>query len=130
MSDGKFCPGCQAPMDEVRLDSEVVDRCPRCRGLYFDRGELEALVDLVRAFRDVTLDETDIDTIPQAERDRILFCPVDGARMREHDIGGGFVIDVCEQCAAIWLDDGELNAIKLLERHIAENITLYLRLGQ
>jgi len=130
MPDGKSCPVCRIPMEEVRLGTELVDRCNRCRGLYFDHGELEALVGLVRMFSGVDLDERDIDTIPQAERDRVLFCPVDGAHMREHDIGEGFIIDVCEQCSAIWLDDGELNAIKVLEKHITENITLYIRLGQ
>ena len=126
----KKCPVCDVPMIEGELGSEIVDRCPKCNGIYFDKGELEALVELVRRFSDVELDETDIDTIPKFERDRVLYCPVDEGRMREKDIGEGFIIDVCEKCDAIWLDDGELNAIKVLEKHIKENITLYIRLGQ
>ena len=127
----KKCPVCEVPMSEVSMSHETVDRCPRCRGVFFDCGELEALVDLVRRFNEVDLaGEEDIDTIPQAERDRVLSCPVDGGRMLEKDVGEGFIIDLCQDCGGIWLDDGELNAIKVLEDHIRENITLYIRLGQ
>lgn len=41
------CPVCQRRLLEVRVESQppiVVDRCPREHGLWFDRGELSAMV--------------------------------------------------------------------------------------
>jgi len=41
------CPVCGKRLIEVRAQGEpgiVVDRCPRGHGLWFDRGELEAVV--------------------------------------------------------------------------------------
>jgi Zn-finger nucleic acid-binding protein len=39
------CPRCQdSELDERTRDSVVVDACPRCRGIWLDRGELEKLI--------------------------------------------------------------------------------------
>ena len=40
-----ICPRCQdANLDERTRDGVVVDACPRCRGIWLDRGELEKLI--------------------------------------------------------------------------------------
>lgn len=38
------CPKCGADMREVRLENVMVDKCSGCEGVYFDRGELELLI--------------------------------------------------------------------------------------
>ena len=39
------CPRCQdSELDERTRDGVVVDACPRCRGIWLDRGELEKLI--------------------------------------------------------------------------------------
>lgn len=39
------CPRCQdLELDERTRDGVVVDACPRCRGIWLDRGELEKLI--------------------------------------------------------------------------------------
>jgi Zn-finger nucleic acid-binding protein len=43
---------------------------------------------------------------------------------------GGEVVDRCPECAGVWLDDGEVAALKLAEEHIRRYIDLYIRLGQ
>ena len=37
------CPKCQEAMEEVQLENVTIDRCTACKGLWFDRGEAEAL---------------------------------------------------------------------------------------
>ncbi len=123
------CPVCSVAMYLEHIEGEEIDRCPDCKGIYFDKGELENISKLVMLFSDAKLEEEEIDTIPQFERDRKLKCPDCGEPMIEEDVGGGYVIDVCTGCSGIWLDYGELTAIKMLEEHIRENITLYIRLG-
>jgi hypothetical protein len=50
------CPSCRTgSLTERERDGILVDVCGRCRGIWFDRGELEKLV--VRASR--ALDELD-----------------------------------------------------------------------
>jgi hypothetical protein len=40
-----ICPRCQdSNLDERTRDGVVVDACPRCRGIWLDRGELEKLI--------------------------------------------------------------------------------------
>lgn len=39
------CPRCTtATLYEIDRDGIVLDRCERCRGIWFDRGELEKLL--------------------------------------------------------------------------------------
>jgi Zn-finger nucleic acid-binding protein len=44
----RACPRCRGRMESVRApqapDTLILDRCPRGHGLWFDRGELEALL--------------------------------------------------------------------------------------
>ncbi|MCL6635375.1 MAG: zf-TFIIB domain-containing protein [Peptococcaceae bacterium] len=48
----KDCPVCAIPMDEVPKSGVLIDVCPRCRGVWLDRGELNRLMESVKAYRD------------------------------------------------------------------------------
>ncbi len=39
------CPKCGDAMKEESLIGIMIDRCPKCNGIYFDNGELETLLD-------------------------------------------------------------------------------------
>jgi Zn-finger nucleic acid-binding protein len=39
------CPKCGADMREIERQGIKVDQCGSCGGIYFDRGELELLLD-------------------------------------------------------------------------------------
>lgn len=38
------CPVCAAPFKEIFCDGVAIDICTRCKGVWLDYGELEALV--------------------------------------------------------------------------------------
>lgn len=122
------CPGCGTLLEEIEYHKEKVDRCPGCGGVFFDQGELEAIISLVDLFQNVTLAEKEINTISSREHQRELECPVCTKIMLKRDVAGT-VIDVCQTCRGIWLDEGEIIALKLAENHIKENLNLYIRLG-
>jgi hypothetical protein len=42
-----MCPNCNESMQEVRRNDVQIDMCPRCRGVWLDRGELEKLLHAV-----------------------------------------------------------------------------------
>ncbi len=123
------CPTCAVQLDEAPLDGEVVRRCPRCGGIYFGPGQLESIVHIVRLFQSIHLEEEDIDSVSEEERARILCCPMDGTPMTKLGIAG-LALDQCSSCRGIWLDDGEIAALKMAETHIRGNIQLYIRLGR
>lgn len=39
------CPKCGADLEEVELEHIKADKCTNCQGLYFDKGELELLIE-------------------------------------------------------------------------------------
>lgn len=39
-----ICPNCNEGMQEVRRNEVHIDVCPKCRGVWLDRGELEKLL--------------------------------------------------------------------------------------
>jgi Zn-finger nucleic acid-binding protein len=49
--DRRRCPSCHRRLRSVRLPGDpdvVIDRCPKGHGFWFDRGELETLVETYR----------------------------------------------------------------------------------
>ncbi|MFT5431845.1 MAG: Zn-finger nucleic acid-binding protein [Myxococcota bacterium] len=105
----------------------LVDRCTECTGVFFDAGELDSVLKLISVFNRVQLTEPEL-PVSQAERDRAVACPADGAAMEPVE-SGPVTIDKCPTCAGIWLDGGEIAALKLTENNIRENLNLYIRLG-
>lgn len=124
----RTCPACHAALRTMAMSGEEIDRCPDCGGAFYDQGELERIVGLVRLLQGVVLREEEIDTVPTQERSRALCCPADGSPMSPRDVGG-LIMDTCERCGGIWLDSGEITALKLADRNIRQNLGLYVRLG-
>ena len=123
------CPLCDVGLDEIDFQDEKVDRCPACAGIFLDKGELGSIVKMVRIFCEIELDERDIGNIPDDDLVRSLTCPVDGFAMEPVDMGG-VVVDVCSDCGGIWLDGGEMAALKLADSNLRANLGLYTRLGK
>ena len=128
MTQLRQCPNCQVPLRRRCIEHQVIDVCCGCGGQFFDDGELEALSAVFRHYEAVVLDEPELDRVPQAEKDRAVACPADGAAMGP-EVLAGTVLDRCPECDGIWLDGGEMTALRLAEASIRENMTLYIRLG-
>lgn len=47
----KNCPSCSVIMDEVSKTGILIDVCPKCKGVWLDRGELNQLLDRVRQYQ-------------------------------------------------------------------------------
>lgn len=104
------CPKCssEALVETPALGNIPLDVCPNCSGIWFDKGELEAL--LKQSQGEATADFNLIN--PKAES---LTCPRCSKMMSR----GGLVnplllVDKCQSCGGIWLDARELNLVKKL----------------
>ena len=136
------CPVCVGVM-MVKKDIGVrggvtLDYCPRCGGLWFDRGEVgrvahhdtsvihPLLIDAAARVRPPcqgcgTPLDRNAEKCAVCGRRNILGCPVCDEPMerRERD---GLVLDVCKRCQGVWFDNAELSAIwrlKLADAKVA-----------
>jgi Zn-finger nucleic acid-binding protein len=105
----------------------TLDYCPRCGGLWFDRGEVGHLAtrkasslhthvptrtERVRppCVECQTPLDRDAERCPACGSRNVLDCPVCATPMerREH---AGLILDFCTRCHGVWFDNAELSAI-------------------
>jgi Zn-finger nucleic acid-binding protein len=102
------CPRCNAELQLQSLSDVQVHECGQCRGVWFERGELNQAADKTApdlAWMDFELWK-DQDLFNVAES--ALKCPVDGQGLAAIHYGDtGVVIDHCVKCGGVWLDAGE-----------------------
>ena len=94
------CPRDGAELDKVQLEDVTFDRCPRCDGAWFDRGELARIVG------DVDIERMAAAVAPLAQMSTFACprCAGDCFRTRVVDVE----TDACTSCRGVWLDGGEL----------------------
>jgi len=106
------CPVCKISTTAVEYDKIELDYCSRCHGIWFDRGELELLLDTLTrgATRELvnSLMQLPQQKVPEKSRK----CPICRRVMRKIDIGSGreIVIDICDAGHGLWFDGGESGA--------------------
>lgn len=115
----RICPRCHIPLQTVDLHLQgrfLIERCPRCLGLFFDPGELEALLEKavanVHAIDPQRLNE--VQSVKRRDEYPVTYidCPVCRKLMNRTNFGtrSGVIADWCRQ-HGMWLDGGELRQI-------------------
>jgi len=126
------CPVCVGVLMEKASIGDgtarlTLDYCPRCGGLWFDRGEVGQLAQrkptVISELAPGKLDrirppcagchtplDRDAAKCAVCGRPNVLDCPVCDQAMerREH---AGLVLDLCRRCHGVWFDNAELSAI-------------------
>ena len=115
----------KCPRDGAELVTEVyeakveIDRCPRCMGVWLDKGELEEIQQTVQ--RDYSK-ELGAPEDPVAEmlkrRDQPaapILCPKCGGETetREYAWSSQVLVDTCVEGCGLWLDAGELEQLEV-----------------
>ena len=117
----RTCPRCDVAMQTVDLKIDgtfLIERCDTCLGMFFDSGELEALIKAtvknVNHINHTKLKE--LYTLNRHDAYGITYikCPVCATVMNRVNFGqrSGVIIDRCPE-HGLWLDGGEL-------RHLLE----------
>ncbi|MGD2088174.1 MAG: zf-TFIIB domain-containing protein [Candidatus Aminicenantes bacterium] len=115
----RICPRCNQPMPTIDLKiggKFLIERCPQCLGLFFDPGELEALLDQsVSHVYDV--DYSRLQELSRLKRHQdypvtYIKCPVCQKLMNRINFGAqsGVIIDKCRH-HGVWVDGGELRQL-------------------
>ena len=132
----RICPDCDIPLQTLDLEVEgkfYIERCDSCLGLFFDPGELEALMD--KSVSNVfSIDRKRIDALVSEQSNRInrfayRKCPVCRVFMQRVNFGhrSGVIADQCRS-HGVWLDSGELK--RLLDWKKAGGQLLHERVRQ
>lgn len=126
------CPVCVGvSMEKKHIDgparSLTLDFCPRCGGLWFDRGEVGEFArrDLT-AMRGLIIDPTarinppchgcqapldrNLEKCPACGHTNVIACPVCDRAMERRETDG-LILDLCKHCQGVWFDNAELTAI-------------------
>lgn len=110
----------ECPRDHSTLKTELyegkveVDKCPSCRGMWLDAGELEAIQDASER-RHLHLGDAPGDSVERSINEvaqlaaKDAKCPRCGTPMvpRDYGFGSQIVIDTCPSGCGVWLDVGE-----------------------
>ncbi len=104
----RACPRDHTPLVAekvaVRGPDVTIDKCPSCGGVFLDKNEL------LRISGDFRLNKYLRDKVA-LDSDSQLVCPHCGGIMDLEHIAGAEV-EVCLTCFGLWLDKGELAALK------------------
>lgn len=108
------CPACQSVMFVIEYDDIELDYCQQCRGVWFDRGELDLLLGEDAALR----------VEPARTEESLRRCPLCRAPMAKMNIGpeGGVMIDVCPDQCGLWFDGGEVGDLARSLRQAGQDL--------
>ncbi len=114
-----ICPVCHDAMIVIEYHDIELDYCNKCKGVWFDSGELELMLksqgleESKELFRDILKSREAV----SSEKKRN--CPVCHHKMKKTVIGGQpeILIDVCRDKHGLWFDGGEVTQ---LIRQLAE----------
>jgi Zn-finger nucleic acid-binding protein len=118
-----ICPVCKKDMFVVEYKQIELDYCQSCKGVWFDAGELELLLEVggLKASRQSLGDVMHLLEAHTSEKKSR--CPICAKNMKKVGIGSetGVIIDACIQNDGLWFDAGEVAS---LVKIIAERSTV------
>lgn len=106
------CPECTRQMIMMRIEGLDIDYCLKCRGFWFDKGELLQFTDM----------ESDVPGDQLRHRDSRFNCPICQQTMLEFQFcqGSNLMVDACRD-HGVYLEDHELvRAFEVTTRVLAE----------
>jgi len=127
------CPACHETMEEKAVGEDRINECPHCRGLWFDRGELEGVKDEVMPeISWLGIDEWKDRAEFKVNTDT-LFCPRchDVALTAVEDQSSMTKLSQCAQCKGVWLGTGQFLVLinALLEEANRKSVPEYAIIG-
>ena len=104
------CVKCNSILDKATFQGLEVDLCPKCGGLWLDRGEIARAAKLpaeeLAHLRSLLTGQPGPPPIPTESVAPCPFCPGTLAEVMLGDVHD----DYCNKCQGIFLDRGELEA--------------------
>jgi Zn-finger nucleic acid-binding protein len=108
-----FCPKDHSSMIVVEWQQIALDYCPECRGVWFDSGELELILERV-CLDGAGLCLADLYHRPEAKTmEKSRKCPICRDKMHKSRLGAApqIMIDACHRGDGLWFDGSELHLL-------------------
>ena len=109
------CPGCADTelLERMTKSGVLVDQCPKCQGIWLDRGEIYLFSKNPRKLE--SLLSSGLADPRSTER----HCPHCEAAMQVgHLMKRGLEVNQCSECEGLWFDKGELQQAIQLDRRV------------
>ncbi|HYH94332.1 zf-TFIIB domain-containing protein [Hyalangium sp.] len=117
------CPTCVVPLDSLRVGEIELDECPRCQGLWFDRGELHAVLTSRMALQ--AQPRSSSTSLPRQKREPELFTEPSSTdpaqRLGPCSRCSGLLMPqksqerelaACARCGGFWVPQATFNALR------------------
>ena len=106
------CPKCWVKMDRKEIEvfgpDIVIDICPKCEGIWLDKGELNKLL------KNRKLSDYLTKHIGTQSKSKLV-CPR-CSKLMDIETAEDIEIDVCLGCNGVWLDHGELAKLNKISK--------------
>ena len=108
-----ICPVCKYDMIVVEYHNIELDYCNSCKGVWFDSGELELLLESHRLEETKVFLDSIINSQEAVSSEKKRNCPSCGRKMKKTAIGGQpeILIDICRDEHGLWFDGGEVTQL-------------------
>ncbi len=101
------CPVCQVGLEPITFDEQYHGHiCPNCHGLLFNQKTFK------RSIKTLKVHDQNFEVpLGTPNVDRQVHCPVCKKAMHAHPHKGSrnILVDTCQTCKLIWLDEGEFD---------------------
>jgi Zn-finger nucleic acid-binding protein len=108
-----ICPKCKViklVKRKAKGKAFSVEYCRKCKGIWFDRDELEELMS--EAIKELVIPRN-------AKKDVKSLCPKCNKALYAFNYPQTYVsIDMCKRCKGLWLDGGEFKEIREVRRSL------------
>ncbi len=109
------CLNCNETMLTINYEGTEIDRCPKCKGTWLDKGEITRIIDTrenIFSWEDkfITIQNAGVD-----ESKETYHCPICSKSLErfEYSVNSGVIIDRCPDHHGLWLDGQELERIQI-----------------
>jgi len=115
------CPIDNNELEKQSYEADIeIDICPRCAGVWLDKGELETIEETIENDYIEELEKFpdyagSAYTMALQKKAAEITCPDCNTAMerKEYAYTSQIMIDKCPKCHGIWLDKGELQALEI-----------------
>jgi Zn-finger nucleic acid-binding protein len=111
------CPSCGEALDSLRVGEFELDECPQCLGVWFDRGELHAVLTLRMALKRWSRPRASYEPEPEPEpgpasaQRRLGPCCRCGGLLLEQKAGESS-LGSCAKCGGFWVPVAAFHALR------------------
>ena len=115
------CPSCHSALQPLNATAAELDFCPACKGVWFDRDELKKFDNPEEPVpKEINIPAATPENDYSAGARKCPKCADAVMCRRSFDVQDKVEVDQCLSCSGIWLDGGEVAAVRALYPSEAE----------